>query len=62
VSLDPTDWNAFRALAHRMVDDMLDHLSTLAQQPAWQPMPADVRASLASEAVPTWRASIRRPR
>lgn len=52
MSLDPTDWNAFRALAHRMVDDMLDHLSTLAQQPAWQPMPADVRASLATEAVP----------
>jgi aromatic-L-amino-acid decarboxylase len=42
-TLDPrtaAEWNAFHALAHRMVDDMLYHLSTLREQPAWQPMPA----------------------
>src|SRR5712671_3542002 len=41
----PADWNAFRALAHRMVDDMLDHLSTLHNQPAWRQMPKPVRES-----------------
>jgi glutamate/tyrosine decarboxylase-like PLP-dependent enzyme len=32
-----------------MVDDMLDHLSTLSQQPAWQPMPEAVVAALREE-------------
>jgi aromatic-L-amino-acid decarboxylase len=42
----PAKWEEFRALAHRMVDDTLDHLSTLADQPAWQPMPEAVRHAL----------------
>jgi glutamate/tyrosine decarboxylase-like PLP-dependent enzyme len=45
-SLDPTDWQRFRALCHRAIDDMVNHLSTLDAQPAWQPMPADVVSSL----------------
>jgi glutamate/tyrosine decarboxylase-like PLP-dependent enzyme len=45
LTLDPTDWAAFRALAHGMVDDMLDHLSTLHDQPAWREMPSAVRES-----------------
>jgi len=46
-TLDPRDWDEFRGLAHRMVDDMLDHLASLREQPAWRPMPAAVRASFA---------------
>ena len=42
----PEEWAAFRALAHRMVDDMLDHLASLGEQPAWRPVPADVREAL----------------
>lgn len=42
-SLDPTDWAGLRALGHRMLDDMFDHLQTLRDQPVWQPMPAEVR-------------------
>ncbi len=41
-TLDPKEWNAFRSLAHRMIDDIIEHLSTLREQPAWQPMPAQV--------------------
>jgi glutamate/tyrosine decarboxylase-like PLP-dependent enzyme len=44
-TLDPDDWSSFRTLAHSMVDDMLDHLSTIGERPAWQPMPDDVRSS-----------------
>jgi len=44
-TLDPADWPSFRALAHRMVDDTLDHLAALRSQPAWQPMPDSVRNS-----------------
>jgi glutamate/tyrosine decarboxylase-like PLP-dependent enzyme len=45
VSLDPRDWNEFRRLAHRMVDDMLGHLATAHDQPAWREMPHEVRES-----------------
>lgn len=51
-SLDPTDWNAFRALAHRMVDDSLDFLQSLGEHPPWQPMPGEVRKALTSEPLP----------
>ena len=43
-SLDPADWPAFRAQAHRMLDDMLTDLETLRDRPVWQPIPAQVRA------------------
>lgn len=47
LTLDPDDWDEFRALAHRMVDDTLAHLASLRDQPAWRPMPDAVRASFA---------------
>ena len=42
--LDPADWDALRALAHRMVDDSLDHLAGRRSEPVWQPMPDEVRS------------------
>ena len=45
-SLDPTDWTALRALGHRMLDDMLDHVEHVAERPVWQPMPDAVKAAL----------------
>ena len=44
VDLDPTDWEAVRAQGHRMLDDMLDHMRTLRDQPVWREPPADLRA------------------
>ncbi|MFQ6172577.1 pyridoxal phosphate-dependent decarboxylase family protein [Oryzobacter sp. R7] len=46
--LDPDDWDSFRSLAHRVVDDLVDHLATRRDQPVWRPMPDDVRASFDS--------------
>jgi hypothetical protein len=46
LTLDPADWDEFRSLARQMVDDMVDHLSTLGDRPAWQPIPSHVRATL----------------
>jgi aromatic-L-amino-acid/L-tryptophan decarboxylase len=43
--LDPADWDAFRALAHRVVDDMVDRLEHRRDEPVWQVLPDDVRAS-----------------
>ena len=42
-TLDPEDWQAFRELAHRMVDDALTYLETVRERPAWQPVPEAVR-------------------
>jgi aromatic-L-amino-acid decarboxylase len=41
--LDPADWVGARAQAHRMLDDMLDHLQTIRAQPVWRPMPEAAR-------------------
>jgi len=42
-SLDPSDWSDLRALGHRMVDDMFDHLQSLRDGPVWRPMPDAVK-------------------
>ncbi len=42
-SLDPQDWEAMRALGHRMVDDMLTYLETVREREVWQPVPAPIR-------------------
>ena len=41
-TLDPENWDELRALAHRMVDDMLTYLETTREHPVWQPIPDDV--------------------
>ncbi len=44
-SLDPEDWGDYRRLAHRVVDDLVDHLEGRRDEPVWQPMPDAVRDS-----------------
>lgn len=45
-NLDPQDWEATRALGHRMLDDMLDYMKTVADRPAWQEVPEEVVENL----------------
>jgi aromatic-L-amino-acid decarboxylase len=49
-ALDPQDWSEFRALAHRMVDETVDFLSTLRERPAWVSPPQNVREALRTPA------------
>ncbi|MEZ4864238.1 MAG: aspartate aminotransferase family protein [Caldilineaceae bacterium] len=42
-TLDPPDWTATRALAHRMVDDAVEYLQTVRERPVWQAMPTAVQ-------------------
>lgn len=42
-TLDPEDWGAFRTLAHRVVDDLVDRLEHRRDEPVWRPMPPEVR-------------------
>jgi glutamate/tyrosine decarboxylase-like PLP-dependent enzyme len=44
-TLDPQDWEKFRKLGHRMLDDTINYLATRREQPVWQPMPDSVRES-----------------
>ena len=43
-TLDPADWDAMRALAHRAVDDGFNWLKTVRERPVWQPTPDSVVA------------------
>ncbi len=45
--LDPAELAGLRALGHRMLETMFDHLAGLAAGPVWRPMPPAVRAELA---------------
>jgi aromatic-L-amino-acid/L-tryptophan decarboxylase len=47
-TLDPADWDATRALAHRMVDDAVDRLMSVRDRPLWQDMPRGVRSEFAT--------------
>jgi aromatic-L-amino-acid/L-tryptophan decarboxylase len=48
-TLDPQDWNEIRALGHRMLDDMIDHIATIRERPVWRPIPDEVRARFRAE-------------
>jgi aromatic-L-amino-acid/L-tryptophan decarboxylase len=51
VGLDD-DWSATADAGHRMLDEMLEHLSTVRERPAWTPPPAEVKRELADPSVP----------
>jgi aromatic-L-amino-acid/L-tryptophan decarboxylase len=54
-TLDPrsdAEWEELRALGHRMLDGMFDHLQGLREQPVWQEMPVAMRREFESEGVP----------
>jgi aromatic-L-amino-acid decarboxylase len=42
--LDPQDWESMRELGHSMLDDLLDYLQGIRQQPAWQSIPEASKA------------------
>lgn len=46
-SLDPQDWDAFRALCHAMVDRALGPVEHVRDNPLWRPVPQSVRQALA---------------
>jgi glutamate/tyrosine decarboxylase-like PLP-dependent enzyme len=50
VTLDPADWTAFQAQAHRMLDDMLRYIEKIRERPVWQPIPEEARARFRSAA------------
>jgi len=45
-TLEPRDWDAFRAQAHRAVDALVDHIGSPREQAGWRPVPPTVAARL----------------
>ena len=45
-TLDPEDWEQFREMAHRMVDDAMHYLRTVRDRPAWQQIPDRSKTAL----------------
>ncbi|MCP1269112.1 pyridoxal phosphate-dependent decarboxylase family protein [Acetobacter cerevisiae] len=56
--LDPENWDALRALGHRMLDEMLDNVQNVASGPVWQPMPDTVRHGFRDATLPTQGTSL----
>ena len=50
LSLDPEDWESFRACAHTALDDAIEFVRSARQRPVWQPVPERVRSGLSSSA------------
>ncbi|MGC4024003.1 MAG: pyridoxal-dependent decarboxylase [Mesorhizobium sp.] len=46
-TLDPDDWQAAAALAHSIMDDAVQYLSSVRERPLWQPMSDPIRAQFA---------------
>ncbi len=46
MSLDPDDWEAFRATMHRAVDAVVDDLAAAGEGPAWRAVPDGVKDAL----------------
>jgi aromatic-L-amino-acid decarboxylase len=45
-TLDPEDWSEVRRLGHELLDDLIGQLSSVAERPAWRPIPSEVKARL----------------
>jgi aromatic-L-amino-acid/L-tryptophan decarboxylase len=48
-TLDPSNWDDVRAQAHRMLDEAIDAVANIREQPVWRPIPDDVRERFRAE-------------
>jgi glutamate/tyrosine decarboxylase-like PLP-dependent enzyme len=48
-TLDPQNWDDVRAQGHRMLDDVIDYIASIREQPVWRPIPDEVRARFRAE-------------
>jgi aromatic-L-amino-acid/L-tryptophan decarboxylase len=46
ITLDPADWNSMRQLGHQMIDDMMDYLQHIGEQPVWKAIPHEAKEFL----------------
>ena len=51
-TLDPSDWAELRGLGHRMLDDMMDYLSSVRERAVWRPVPPEIKQKLSALRTP----------
>lgn len=49
-TLDPVDWESYRAAGHQILDELIDYMRTVSTRPVWRPVPAWVKAQLTAPA------------
>lgn len=49
VSLDPTNWDALKDLGGVMVNDMIDFLQSIREQPVWRKPPEEIKKKFSKE-------------
>ncbi len=49
LTLDPENWSQIRRLGHQMIDDVMDYLETIGEQPSWKPIPEEVKHFLSGD-------------
>lgn len=42
-NLDPKNWDSMRALGHKMIDDMINYLQDIKNQPSWKAIPDEIK-------------------
>ncbi len=42
-TLDPEGWEEIRNLGHQIIDDMVEYLKNIREQPVWRPIPLEVK-------------------
>lgn len=52
LTLDPSNWEDFRALAHRMVDDAINETRAIREKPIYTAPPQEIKYRLLDEPVP----------
>lgn len=52
VTLDPENWDDFRELAHRMVDEMVDGIAAIRDEPVRRELSDNARAAIKDEPLP----------
>ena len=46
LTLDPENWEEMRKIGHQMIDDMMNHLEQIREQPSWRIMPDEAKQFL----------------
>jgi glutamate/tyrosine decarboxylase-like PLP-dependent enzyme len=41
IGFDPDNWDEFRAMGHKVFDEMIDSMEVLGERPTWMPIPED---------------------
>ncbi|MFX0072325.1 MAG: pyridoxal phosphate-dependent decarboxylase family protein, partial [Candidatus Hermodarchaeota archaeon] len=51
-NLDPQNWKEIKKLGHQMIDEMMDYLQNIRNEPVWKPIPNEIKKEY-DTAIPT---------